>query len=55
MEASIVASSVSALGGTTKTEVPEVLDIVNRGGADGASKGEDGKIHVEDTVGDFVW
>ena len=55
MEASVVASSVSALGDTTKVEIPEDLDVVNRHGADGTSKDENGKKYVEDTAGDFVW
>jgi len=55
MEASVVASSVSALGDTTKIEIPEDLEPCNRHGADGTFKNEDGKKYVEDTAGDFVW
>lgn len=55
MEASVVASSVSALGGTTKVEIPDDLDVVNRRGTDGTSKDADGKKYVEDTADDFEW
>ena len=50
-----MASSVSALGDTTKIEIPEDLEPCNRHGADGTFKNEDGKKYVEYTAGDFVW
>lgn len=56
MEASVIASSVSALGDTTKTEIDSnTLDVVNRHGADGTFMDTDGKKYTEDITNDWDW
>lgn len=55
MQASVVNSSVSALGDTTKTEIPEDLEPYNKHGADGTYKDTDGTKYVEDSADPFVW
>ena len=55
MAASIVDASVSFLGNTTRTGIPDELDVVNRHEKDGTFKDVNGKKYVENTVEESDW